>query len=68
MISYFAQGIAVTSDMSRSVTTINSEIFARVLFSRNFADAEFAKIKPSRNGKITLLVTDVGKSCPSRKF
>ena len=41
--------------------TVNSEIFARVLFSRTFADASFAKIKPSQNGQITLLFTDVGK-------
>ena len=26
------------------------------------------KIKPLQNGKITLSFTDVGKSCPSRKF
>ena len=41
--------------------TVNSEIFARVLFTRNFV-----KIKPSRNGEITLSFTDIGKSCPSR--
>ena len=28
----------------------------------------FMKIKPSQNGEITLLFTDIGKSCPSRKF
>ena len=28
----------------------------------------FAKIKPSRNGEITLLFTDIGKSCPSHEF
>ena len=28
----------------------------------------FVQIKPSRNGKITLLFTDIGKSCLSRKF
>ena len=38
------------------------ENFKRVLFSRSFA-----KIKPSQNREITLLVADVGKSCPSRK-
>ena len=26
------------------------------------------KIKSSRNGEITLSFTDIGKSCPSRKF
>ena len=48
--------------------TVNSENFAMVLFSRNFADAEFAKIKPSRNDEITLLFTDLGKSSPSLEF
>ena len=47
--------------------TVNSEIFARILFMRNFARS-FAKVKPSRNGEIALLLTDVGKSCPSRDF
>ena len=28
----------------------------------------FVKIKTSRNGKITLSFTDIGKSCLSRKF
>ena len=28
----------------------------------------FLKIKSSRNGEITLSFTDIGKSCPSRKF
>ena len=30
--------------------------------------ASLAKIKPSQIGNITLLFTDVGKSCPSREF
>ena len=47
--------------------TVNSEIFMGVLFSLNFADAEFHEIKPWQNGKITLL-TDVGKSYASRNF
>ena len=29
----------------KTVSTVNSEIFARVLFSRNFADAEFRENK-----------------------
>ena len=45
------------------INTVHSEIFARVLFSRSFA-----KMKPSRNGEITLSFIDVGKSCPSRAF
>ena len=28
----------------------------------------FLKIKPSRNGEITLLFIDKGKTCPGRKF
>ena len=28
----------------------------------------FVKIKPSRNGKITLSFIDIGKSCLSREF
>ena len=50
--------------------TVNSEIFARFYFSRNFADAEFCEIKPLRNDKITLSITDVGtgKLCPSHNF
>ena len=45
--------------------TVNSEIFARTLFSRNFA---FVKIKPWRNGKITLSFIDTGKSCLNREI
>ena len=29
-----------------TIHTVNSEIFARVLFSRNFADAKFPENKP----------------------
>ena len=45
--------------------TVDSEIFARVLFSRNFR-----KIKSSRYGEIILSVTDIGafKSHASRDF
>ena len=50
-----------------STATVHSENFARVLFSRNFADAKFRKNKPLRNGEITLPFTDIGKSCLSRK-
>ena len=48
--------------------TVILEIFLRVLFSRNFADAEFREIKTLQNGEITLSFTDVGKPCPSREF
>ena len=43
--------------------TVNSKIFARVLFSRNFS-----KIKSSRNGDITLSVTDIRKSSLVENF
>ena len=48
--------------------TVNSEIFARVLFSRNFAYAEFRVNKSSRNGEVTLSFTDICKSYLSRDF
>ena len=50
------------------MVTVNLEIFARVLFYRNFAYAKFVKIKSSQNAKITLSFTDIGKSCPYREF
>ena len=40
-------------------TTVNSELFARGLFSRKFVGAKFRKNKPSRNGEINLSFTDV---------
>ena len=43
--------------------TVNSENFARTLFWRNFV-----KIKPSRNGKITLSFIDIGNSCLNREI
>ena len=43
--------------------TVNSEIFARVLFSRSFV-----KIESSRYDKITLSYTNIGKSIHSREF
>ena len=48
--------------------TVNSEIFARVLFSRNFAYAKFREIKSSRNGEITMSFSNECKSCHSRDF
>ena len=38
------------------------KIFARVLFSRNFAYAKFREIKLSRYGEITLSSTDICKN------
>ena len=40
--------------------TVNSEIFTRTLFSRISHMRSFVKIKPSRNGKITLSFIDIG--------
>ena len=48
--------------------TVNLEIFARVLFSRNFAYAKFRENKSSRNGEISPSSTDVGKAFPGREF
>ena len=40
----------------------------RVLFSRNFAYAKFLENKILSKCEFTLSITDIGKSCPSRKF
>ena len=48
--------------------TVNSNIFARDLFLRNFTDGIFCENNPSWNGEITLSFTDIGKSIPSRDF
>ena len=49
-------------------STINLEIFREFYFHETSPLRSFMKIKQSRNGEITLLFTDVGKSCPSREF
>ena len=54
--------------LPHSENTVNSEIFERTLFSRNFAYAKFREIKPSQNGKITLSFIDIGKFCLSCEF
>ena len=51
--------------MQDITVTVNSEIFARVLFSRNFANAKFHENKILTK---SLSFTDIGKSCLSRKF
>ena len=53
-----------TFSCSTRLSTVNAEIFARVLFSRNLRS--FVKVKASRIGEITLSFTQVGKSCPGR--
>ena len=50
------------------VFTVKSEIFARVYFRETWHMLSFVKIESSRNDAITLLLTDIGKSCPSREF
>ena len=49
-------------------TTVNPEIFARLLFPPNFAYAKFRENKIVTNGEIILSFTDIGKSWPSREF
>ena len=51
-----------------AICTVNSEIFARFLFRETSHMRSFVKIKPSRNGEITPLFTDKGKSCLSCEF
>ena len=50
-----------------SQVTVNSEVFARVYFRETLRLRSFVKIKPSRNGQITLSFTDEGKPGPSRE-
>ena len=47
------------------IDTVNSEIFARVYIRET---SQFREIKSSRNGKITLSFTDIGKSYLSLNF
>ena len=49
-------------------TTVNSEIFARTLFSRNFAYAKFRENKTLTKWPKTLSFIDIGKSCLNRDF
>ena len=49
--------------------TVNSEIFARILFSRNFAYAKLRENKnSSRIGYFTLYFIDIRESHPCRDF
>ena len=45
------------------MSTVNPEIFARVLYLRSFV-----KTKPSGNDEITMSFIDIGKSCPTSEF
>ena len=49
-----------------SQRTVNSEISQGFYFRETSRMRSFVKIKPSRNGEITLPFPDVGKFCPSR--
>ena len=58
---YFVEKMSVDpAHIHQRHYTVNSEIFMRVLFSRNFAYAKFHENKTSRNGEISLSFTDVG--------
>ena len=54
-----------TTRISLMSFTVNSEIFARVLFSHM---RSFEKIKSSRNAEITVLFTNIRKSWHSGEF
>ena len=64
------QGSIIPEDFQVSLykpTTVNSEIFARVYFRETSHRRSFVKLKPSRNGTITLF-TDILIPCTSREF
>ena len=50
-----------------TVYTVNSEIFASTLFSRNFAYAKFRENKALAKWQITWSFIDIGNCCLSRK-
>ena len=52
------------------INTVNSEIFARFYFRETSHMQSSVKIKLSQYGdsEIILSFTNIGKSCPSRKF
>ena len=47
---------------------VKLEIFAGFYFHETSPMQSIAKIRPSRNGEITLWFTDEGKSCPHGKY
>ena len=49
----------ITFHVKEIYFTVNPKIFARVLFSQNFAYAKFVKIKSSRNGESILSFTEL---------
>ena len=52
----------------RLTATVNSEVFARVLFRETSHMRSFVKIKSSHIGEIILSFTDIDTSCHSREF
>ena len=58
----------LSSLLSLSIDTVNSEIFARFYFRETSHRRSFVKINSLRNGEINLSFTDIDKSCTSRKF
>ena len=54
-----------TFGQGKLVSAVDLEIFARIFFAKLRI---FARINPPRNGNITLLLTDTGKSCLSHEF
>ena len=69
LIIRFLRRFFTTSKLSimQFTNTVHSENFTRVYF-RETSRRSFAKMKPSRNSKITPSFIDAGKSCPSREF
>ena len=55
----FSKQLIEPSVLRRIRYSVNPEIFARVLFLRNFAYAKFREIKSSRNEEIILSFTDI---------
>ena len=66
---YIANVSEYLANAWKHYNTVNSEIFARVLFSQNFAYTKFHENKILvKWRKITLSFTDIGKPCPSFEF
>ena len=67
---WLSYGILVWVIAGKSHRTANSEIFERVYFRQTSHTCmrSFVRNKPSRNSKIILSFTDVGKSIPIREF
>ena len=62
------QTTIITCKYQGWANTVNAEIAAKKYFRGTSHMWSFVKIKLSRNGEITLLFSDIGKSCPNREF